>query len=133
MLLIDPPSGSTIADFEGAMNFVTITCNIARSDGSQISTQWTIANFRGLSSQVINDNLAPELFLFSGDPVPTLPTLNFRNRLTLLILSTDLDRVTIFCGSGTLQEQANVTVRVYRKHSFSYIIIMLELYVQVNY
>ena len=112
---IDPPSGSTIADFEGTVNFTTITCNILGSQGTQISTQWTIANFRGASSQVISDNLAPELFLFGGDPVPTVPTLTFRNRLTILTLSPDLDRVIIACGSGPFPDQANVNIRIYRK------------------
>ena len=114
---IDPPSGSTIADFEGAVNFISITCIVLNNQGDRLSTQWTIANFRGVSSQVIADNLAPELFLFSGDPVPVVPTLNFRNRLMILTLSPDLDQATIFRGSGSLPNQANVTIRIYRKLS----------------
>ena len=113
---VDPPSGSTIAGFEGAVNVTTITCNILNNDGNWASTQWSTVNFRGVSgSRVIDDNLAPELFLFSGDPVPSVPTITYRNILTLLSLSPDLDRVTIFCGTGINPNQANVTIRIYRK------------------
>ena len=113
---IDPPSGSTIADFEGTVNFTTITCSILNSQGTQlISTQWFIANFRRENFDVIDDMLAPELFLFSGDPIPAIPTLDYRNRLTILTLIPDLDRVTIFCGSGTNQRQGSIIIRIYRK------------------
>ena len=113
---IDPPSGSTVINFEGTVNFTTITCNILNSQGTQIiNTQWFIANFRGEVYDVIDDMLAPELFLFSGDPVPAIPTLDVRNRLTILTLSPDLDRVTIFCGSGTNQQQGSIFIRIYRK------------------
>lgn len=117
VLFFDPPSGSTIANFEGTVNFTTITCNISNSQGTQISTQWTIANFRGVSSQVIGDNLAPKLFIFSGDQIPTAPSFTYRNRLTLSTLDSDLDQVIIFCGSGINPQQANVIVRIYRKCS----------------
>ena len=86
------------------MNITTITCNISNSQGAQISTQWFIANFRGVSFNVINDMLAPELFLFSGDPIPNVANEHFSNRLTVLTLNPDLDRVTIYCGSGTNQQ-----------------------------
>ena len=111
---VDPPRGSTIAGFEGAMNITTITCNISSSHGTQISTQWFIANFRGESFDVINDMLAPELFLFSGDPIPNVANEQFSNRLTVLTLNPDLDQVTIYCGSGTNQQQTNIIVRIYR-------------------
>ena len=116
MDFVDPPSGSVIANFEGTVNATTLSCNIT-NEGSQVSTQWSIENFRDAPSRFISDNLAPELFSFSGDPIPTVPNFTYRNRLTVLNWTSELDRVTVFCGTGADPEQANFVFRIYRKFS----------------
>ena len=48
----------------------------------------------------------PGIFLFSGDPIPGIvPTQTYQNRLTVLVLSNELDRVTISRGSSTFPAQ----------------------------
>ena len=66
----DPASGSLIANFEGTENATTITCNVTNSQGAQISTQWTLTNFRGSTGLQSVNNAAPELFEITGDPWP---------------------------------------------------------------
>ena len=80
----------------------------------QITTQWNLANFRGsVGLQTIN-NAAPELFEITGDPTPgTMFT--FQNRLTVLNLVRELDRVSIFCGTGAMPQQADFVLRIYRE------------------
>ena len=119
---VDPPSGSTIARFEGAMNAATLACNVTLSDGlTQTFTEWFVRNLGGNDGlQIINDiNFFPEVFSVGGDPLPTDPTGTFRNQLTLLNFTAELDRVTIFCGTGASgnQQQANFYLRVYSKLS----------------
>ena len=125
----DPPSGSVIVDFEGALNSTNIACDIVNRSRHQINTEWSISNFKGVSSfQMLSD---PEIFLFSGDPIPgNVPTQTYQNRLTILILSNDLDRVTIFCGSSTFPTLAHFFFRIYRKH-YNYLSLSL-LTVTVN-
>ena len=119
---VDPPSGSTIARFEGAMNAATLACNITSSEAPnmQTFTEWFVRNLRGNDGlQVINDNFFPEIFSAGGDPLPTHPTLTFRNQLTLLNFTAELDGITIFCGTGGPTgnpEQANFYLRVYSKY-----------------
>ena len=104
-----------IVDFEGANNITTITCDVVASTRNQINTEWSETNFIGVSGfQTLSSN--PEIFYFSGDPIPgTVPTQTFRNRLTILNMTNDLDRVTIFCGSNTIPAQAHFFFRIYRK------------------
>ena len=113
---LDPSNGSVIVDFEGSINATTITCDVVTTTGNHINTEWSIINFRELSSfRTLSDITAPEIFLFSGDPIPgTVPNQTYRNRLTVLVLSNDLDQVTIFCGSSTFPTLAQVSFRVYR-------------------
>ena len=107
-----------IADFEGAKNTTIITCDIVNITRNQINTEWSVTNFRGVSSfQTLSSN--PEIFHFSGDPIPgTMPTQTFRNRLTILNMTNDLDRVTLSCGSNTFPTQAHFLFRIYRKSEF---------------
>ena len=114
---VDPPSGQVIADFEGAENVTTIMCNVTNGALSpiQLETRWSIANFRGEASlQTITDI---NLFLVSGDPNPISPSGSFRNRLTILRLTSELDGATVFCGIGALPQQANFPLRIYRMFS----------------
>ena len=57
------------------------------------------------------------MFLFSGPSIPgASPTQIYQNRLTVLVLSSDLDNVMIDCGNSTLPIQAYIIVfRIYRK------------------
>ena len=110
----DPGSGSLIANFEGTENATTITCNITVSQGAQITTQWALANFRGNTGLQTINNAAPELFEITGDPVPDT-MFTFNNYLTVLSLTRDLDRVTIFCGTGATPQLANFFLRIYRE------------------
>ena len=113
----DPASGSVIANFEGTKNATTITCNVTISQGAQVTTQWALANFRGINGlQAITDNVAPELFQVTGDPIDIVGTMfTYRNRLTVLNLVRDLDRVIIFCGTGAIRQQADFVLRIYRE------------------
>ena len=115
----DPPSGTEISDFEGTVNATTLTCNITNNQtGAQEITVWSIGNFRGVPAvRTIFADLAPELFLFSGDLINNDPRFTFLNSLTILNLTSDLDEVIVYCGSGAgaAAEQANFTLRVYRK------------------
>ena len=110
----DPPSGSVIVNFEGTENFTTITCNVTNSEGIQISTQWSLGNFRGSDRLQTINNAAPELFEIDGDPQPgTIFT--FENYLTVLNLVSDLDRVIVYCGTGAWPQEASFTLRIYSK------------------
>ena len=113
----DPASGSLIANFEGTENAITITCNVTNSQEAQISTQWTLTNFRGSTGLQSVNNAAPELFEITGDPISDT-MFTFTNRLTILNLVRDLDRVTVFCGTGAMPQQANFLLRIYRELNF---------------
>ena len=106
-------------NFEGTTNATTITCNIINSSRSQEITAWSISNFRGLFNNfhVLRDDTAPEIFLFTSDPlISGAPsTAMYRNRLTILVWSNDLGQATIFCGSSTSPAQANYILRIYRE------------------
>ena len=108
-----------IVNFEGKLNAATITCDIVNRSRNQINTTWSISNFRGVSSfRVFDDNIAPEIFLFGGDAIPgNVPTLTYRNRLTILVFNSDLDRVKISCGSSTFPVQADFVFRIYRNQA----------------
>ena len=106
-------------DFEGAKNATIITCDIVNTTRNQINTEWSVIDFRGVSSiQTLSNN--PQIFHFSGDLIPgTVPTQTFQNRLTILNMTNDLDLVTIFCGSNTFPTQAHFLFRIYRKFEFN--------------
>ena len=112
---VDPPSGSVIADFEGAENVTTIMCNITISLSIQVTTQWSIQEFRGVGLQIITNDFDTNLFLVHGDSDHIWADYSFRNQLTILRLTSELDRVTVFCGSGVHSKQANFHLRTYRK------------------
>jgi hypothetical protein len=127
-------------DFEGAINTTTISCDVVNRTRNQINTEWSVTNFKGVSSfQILNNN--SEIFEFTGDPIPgTIPTQTFRNRVTILVLSNDMDRVTLFCGSDTFPAQTvpHFFFRIYRKsypinHSLAYYIIRSSFTVTVNF
>ena len=103
-----------IANFEGAFNVATLTCNVT-NEGFQISTQWTLGNFREGGSELQSVTSAPEFFSISGD-VTSDPRITFQNRLTILNLTYELDGVVVYCGTSEELQQANFTLKVYRKN-----------------
>ena len=114
--LIDPPSGSLVANFEGAENVSTLTCNVLNSGEARTTTNWFLQNFRsnpGLVGIAVGE--FTELFFIAGDVVPTDPPRTYRNELTFLNFTSDLDGVTVFCGTATNRQQGSFTLRVYRK------------------
>ena len=116
--LANPPSGSVIANLEGAQNVSTLTCNILNSGGARTTTAWFLQDFRSFSGlQAIAVGELTELFFFSGDVVPTDTNRTYRNELTFLNFTSELDGVTVFCGTVLVgfQRQANFTLRVYSK------------------
>ena len=112
---MDPPSGSVIANFEGALNAITINCSVTSSQGFRITTEWTLTNYGGSDATFTPNNLpTPELFSFSGDPFPGTNS-TYLNSLTVTNLTSDLDGVIVYCGTGARPQQANFTLRIYRK------------------
>ena len=110
----DPPSGSVIPNFEGPDNTTTITCNIATNQGVQIGTQWNIENFGG-NPVLQSVNVAPDLFDIGGDLRPGSTTDTFLNQITILNFTSELDNAILYCGTGVDRQQANFTIRIYRK------------------
>ena len=106
-----------VANFEGTLNTTTVTCNVTESDefGNRAITSWSLGNFRGSAIQGYSLDLAPELFLLGGDPIPGVPDASYDNEMTILNLTSELDRVVLHCGVGG-ELQANVTLRIYRKN-----------------
>lgn len=119
---IDPPSGSVIANFEGVENITTISCNVTAVFAQsviQATTQWNIENFRGVSGlQQIYDGFDRELFLISGDQPDPNDTHTFENRLSVLRLTSELEDITLYCGTGIMPKLANFTFRIYRKLNY---------------
>ena len=113
----DPTNSTAIVDFEGTLeNAVTITCNITNG-GIQIGTTWSLENFRNNRDlQTLSDEFVQTILGLSigGDLRPS-GTSTFRNRLTISVLSSELDGVIIHCGTGEQPRQASFPVRVYRK------------------
>ena len=73
---VDPPSGSTIFNLEGAINATTLTCNISHS-GQQISTQWHWMRGSGSIQDLVPIGDVSEDFVVSGNPDPTDPRFTF--------------------------------------------------------
>ena len=108
---VDPSSGSTIFNLEGAINATTLTCNISHN-GLQISTQWHWMRGSGSILDLVPISDVSEDFVVSGNPDPTDPRFTFRNRLTIVNWTSELDGATVFCGTGAQPKQANIRLRV---------------------
>jgi hypothetical protein len=114
VLFSQPPNGTLIANFEGAMNATTLFCNISGDGINQITTTWSIQNYRG-STGLVDITSSPEPFIVSGPPNPLAPQFSLLNELTVSNWSSDLDGATIFCGTGQDQREASFFLRAYRK------------------
>ena len=102
-----------VANFEGAINATTLTCNIIDDGGVQRTTTWSVRNFEGVS-EIRPLTIADTLFTFGGDLIPNT-NFTYLNQLTIVNWTTALDGVTLFCGIGRDLDQANVSLRIYRK------------------
>ena len=114
--LVDPPSGSLVANFEGAQNVSTLTCNVLNSNNARTITGWFLQDFRsstGLTAIAVGE--FTELFFIGGDVVLNT-NITYRNQFTFLNFTSELDGVTVFCGTVINQRQANFTLRVYSKY-----------------
>ena len=109
-----PPSGTLLANFEGARNATTLLCNISGDGTNQIGTTWSIQNYRG-SMGLVDITGGPEPFVVGGPPNPLAPQVSLSNELTISNWTADLDGATMFCGTGQDQQEANFLLRVYRK------------------
>ena len=104
-----------VANFEGAVNATTLTCNVI-NEGNQIGTIWSVSNFGGVPSRRNVGTADPDrdFFLISGTLRPN-STLTFGNRITILNWTSAVDTATLFCGTGREPEQASVVLRIYSK------------------
>ena len=121
--LVNPPSGSVIANFEGAQNVSTLTCNVLSSfSGARTTTSWFLQDFRsfsGLTAIAVGE--FTELLFFGGEVIPSDLTRTYRNELTFLNFTSELDGVTVFCGTAINRQQANFSLRVYSKFQHKHI------------
>ena len=102
-----------MANFEGAVNATTLTCNIISDQGNQVTTTWSVANFEGITAV---RPLTPQdtLFSFGGDLIPNT-TITFLNRITIVNWTSALDGVILYCGIGSDLDQASVLLKLYSK------------------
>ena len=100
-----------MANFEGAINATTLTCNVFNDQGGQISNTWSVANFEGVTS-IRPLTLQDTLFSLGGDLIPNT-TLTFLNQITIVNWTSALDGVTLHCGIGTDLDQASVLLKLY--------------------
>ena len=109
------PTGDVVANFEGTMNDPTLTCNVTNDEGLQISTFWSVANFEGVLLTRALRNADPDgnIFFISGDLRPS--NVSFGNRVTVLNWTSSVDEAILHCGTGSIPQQANVTLRLYSK------------------
>ena len=114
VLFSQPPSGTLIANFEGARNATTLFCNVSGDDMNQVSTTWSIQNYRG-STGLVDITGGPEPFIVSGDTIPSDPTFTFLNMLMVSTWIADLDRAIVYCGIGQDQRGAVFPLKVYCK------------------
>ena len=110
---IDLPTEDMVANFEGAVNATTLTCDVT-NEGSQVSTIWSVANFGEVAAPRPVTIADPEsdFLLIGGDPRPNL-TFTFGNRITVLNWTSAVDVVTLFCGTGREPEQVSISLRIY--------------------
>lgn len=105
-----------MANFEGAVNDPTLTCNVTNAQGAQATTLWSLGNYQGVAAtrQLTLLGLVNVLFSISGDQI-TNTSFTFENHITILNWTSTLDRAILVCGTGRTPEQANVTLRIYSK------------------
>ena len=114
-----PTGADVVANFEGAVNDTTLMCNVTDDMlNIQIPTTWSVRNFRGVSASQLVGSADPQnnIFLISGDirPEGNIP---LDNRITILNWTVIVDGVDLLCGTGSVRDLADVTLRIYSKFS----------------
>ena len=112
-----PESGSTVVGGEGES--VTFYCRVLNEpNGTQVATEWFIQRIGAGSPRTIvptqsNFNITGEPF-----PNPVVPGQTYQTNLTILSLTSDLDRANLSCGRGGTPPtiDASFILRIYRKY-----------------
>ena len=112
---IIPESGSTVVGGEGES--VTFYCRVLNeANGTQVITEWFIET-RANSPQTIVHTQSN--FYITGEPLPNpvIPGRTYQTNLTILSLTSDLDRANLSCGQGGTPPSidASFILRIYRK------------------
>ena len=112
---INLPTGDVVANFEGVINATTLTCNVT-NEGIQIGTFWSVANFDNVlaTQPLLLADPDSDFFLVSGDQRPNVNA-TFGNHITVLNWTLAVDSVILFCGTGRMPHESNVTLRIYSK------------------
>ena len=109
---------NVVANFEGTVNEPTLTCNVTNEMCNQVTTVWSVANFKGEPATRGLVLVDPDgtYFSVSGHlrSIVNL-TITYQNRITIVNWTSALDGVTLFCGTGGFPERASVSLRVYSK------------------
>ena len=117
---MNPPNDSVVAHLPGTINATVIECNVFQeisNDGEllQISTTWALLNFRSISQIIVSNIGFAGLFLIGGTPSPSgFLCSTFRNRITVLNFTKDLDESVLVCGTAK-EGQGYFNFRVYSK------------------
>ena len=111
-----PESGSTVVGGEGES--VTFYCRVLdEATGTQVATEWFIQEIDASSPQTIVRTQSN--FSISGEPLPSpvIPGQTYQTNLTILSLTSDLDRANLSCGRGGTPPtiDASFILRIYRK------------------
>ena len=92
---------------------VSFYCRVLRAiNGTRVATEWFIQRIGASGSEII---VGDSNFNITGEPLPN--DLSSQTNLTILNLTSDLDRATLSCGrAGTPPTiEANFTLRIYSK------------------
>ena len=92
---------------------VSFYCRVLREiNGTQVATEWFLERIGASGSEII---VGDSNFNITGEPLPN--DLSSQTNLTILNLTSDLDRATLSCGrAGTPPTiEANFTLRIYSK------------------
>ncbi len=118
---LSPPNGSLTAHLVGEVNAATFECDIFHEQSSgellQVTTTWTLQNFRSSGNQsiLVLKSAFEEVFSIGGTARPPGSfSATFRNRLTVLSFEEDLDKAVLMCGSEA-QGFGYFNLRVYSK------------------
>ena len=119
VLNLSPTPSTTVAELEGPTN-ITFNCDTYDGELTQVTTLWTYRLPSDSASSIIVNPEDHLEFVISGTtgnnsfPFPT-----FRNRLTIVNMTSRLDGVLLFCGGFRqgFNELASWTLRVYRELS----------------
>ena len=115
-----PESGSTVVGGEGER--ITIFCKVLNeTKGTQVVAEWFIQRRDAGSSgpqTIVSD--PDSNYNITGDPLPNpvIAGQTYQTNLTILRLTSDLDRANVSCGRGGTPPTigASFILRIYRKY-----------------